>query len=158
MILDLILVSAYVWRNFEGQTRFIDPLKTRREESPDVTVRHKSKQGSLLLSFTSSHLDRVADDHFSRDPVGDTVSMCEQLLEGAFRREALTDRKTAAPCWRRRLPAGASRTQTGSYWIYIQSLPIETHWRSVPGGAQHTPDGSPATLQAGQSHTDTGRM
>lgn len=90
-------------------------------ESTDVAVRHKSKQGILLLSFMSSHLDRVTDDYFSRDPVGDTVSMSEQLLEGAFRQEALTGRRTAAPCWRRRVPAGgASRTQTGSYRIYVE--------------------------------------
>lgn len=58
--------------------------------------------------------------------------MSEQLLEGAFHQEALTGRRTAAPCWRRRVPAGASSTQTASYRTCVQSLPIESHWRTVP--------------------------
>lgn len=103
MTIGWILVPARVWMN----------------QSPDATVRPKSK-GSLRLS----HLGGVTGDYLSRDPVRDTVSVREQLLEGAFRQEALAGRETAAPCWRRRVPAGAS--ETGSYWTFVQSLPIET--------------------------------
>lgn len=114
-----------------------------------MAVRHKSKQGILLLSFMSSHLDRVTDDYFSRDPVGDTVSMSEQLLEGAFRQEALTGRRTAAPCWRRRVPAGgASRTQTGSYRIYVEG---QSPGRHGGGSVKRAPEpelGSDSHLQA----------
>lgn len=70
----------------------------------------KAKQSvKAIFFFPSSHLDRVADDYFSRDPVRDIVGVCEQLLEGPFCQEALTRRKTAALCWQRHIPAGKSR-------------------------------------------------
>lgn len=36
-----------------------------------------------IMSYGSSHLDRVADDYFSRDPVSDTISVREQPLKVA---------------------------------------------------------------------------
>lgn len=36
-----------------------------------------------FMTYVSPHLDRVTDDYFSRDPVRDTISICEQLLEVA---------------------------------------------------------------------------
>ncbi len=51
------------------------------------------------MSFVSSHLDRVTDDNFSRDPVGDTVSICEQLLEVIVGWRPLTFKQTTALCW-----------------------------------------------------------
>lgn len=51
------------------------------------------------MSYVWSHLDGVADDYFRRDPVSDTFSICEQLLEVAVRWCPLTNKLIAALCW-----------------------------------------------------------
>lgn len=93
--------------------------------------RRTSKQSSLSRPsfFCSSHLDRVADDYFSRDPVRDIVGVCEQLLEGPFCQKALTRRKTAALCWQRHIPAGKSQHRhqdqqevTIAFFVFILSF------------------------------------
>lgn len=43
-----------------------------------------SPGNKLPPSYESSHLDRVADDYFSRDPVSDTISVREQPLKVAL--------------------------------------------------------------------------
>lgn len=43
-----------------------------------------SPGNKLPPSYGSSHLDRVADDYFSRDPVSDTISVREQPLKVAL--------------------------------------------------------------------------
>lgn len=48
-----------------------------------VHVQREIKDQVVSFLFFSSHLDGVTDDYFSRDPVGNTVSICEQLLEAA---------------------------------------------------------------------------
>lgn len=51
------------------------------------------------MSYGSSHLDRVADDYFSRDPVSDTISVREQPLKVAVWSWPLTCKPTAPLCW-----------------------------------------------------------
>lgn len=77
----------------------------------DSGKKSKAKQ-SVKVIFPPSHLDRVTDDYFSRDPVRNIVRISEQLLEGPMEQTALGRRKTAALCWHRHIPAGKITTHT----------------------------------------------
>lgn len=88
----------YIWGMAMTDTR----VHVRWEiKAPTVTVMAFFFPGDpvTFMTYVSSHLDRVTDDYFSRDPVSDTVSICEQLLEVAVW-WPLTYRQTAALCWR----------------------------------------------------------
>lgn len=65
-----------------------------------------------IRTYGSSHLGRVADDYFSRDPVSDTVSVREQPLKAAVWRRSLVCKPAASLCW----------------WNMLCHVPVRRNW------------------------------